>query len=112
MRWWRGEAVELLSENYEPGDHKIVLQWFHQEEDLQTLHSIGTGLIDFWKRHPDDETEVQMLRALYENGPCSVCRESAVKRLIERGALPEELRAECAWDANTDIRDLIGNVDT
>jgi hypothetical protein len=109
---WRGEAVELLSENYEPGDHKIVLQWFHQEEDLQTLHSIGTGLIDFWKRHPDDETEVQMLRALYENGPCSVCRESAVKRLIERGALPEELRAECAWDANTDIRDLIGNVDT
>jgi hypothetical protein len=64
-------------------------------------------MLDFWKGHPDEETEVLMLRSLYEKGPCSVCREGVVKRLIERGALPDELRAECAGDANSDIRDLV-----
>jgi hypothetical protein len=43
---------------------------------------------------------------LYERGPCSFCRERTVHRLIERGALTEELRLECSFDANGDIRDL------
>jgi len=103
----RGEAIDLLVQNYEPGDHRIVLRWFQEEEDLEARHSMGSGLIVFWKRHPDEGTEVEMMRSLYEQGPCSVCREKAVKRLLERGALSDELRAECAWDANSDIRDLV-----
>jgi hypothetical protein len=104
---FRGEAIELLVQNYVPGDHRIILRWFQEEEDLETRHSLGMGLLDFWKRHPDEETEIEMMRSLYEEGPCSVCREKAVKRLLERGALLDELRAECAWDANSDIRDLV-----
>jgi hypothetical protein len=103
----RGDAIDLIAQNYEPGDHRIVLRWFQEEDDRETRHSLGLDLIDFWKRHPDEETEVLMLQSLYEKGPCSFCRGSAVRRLIERGALPDELRAECAWDANNDIRDLV-----
>jgi hypothetical protein len=103
----RGEAIDLLVQNYEPGDHRIVLRWFQEEKDPETLHSLGMGLIHFWKQHPDEETELVMMRSLYERGPCSVCREKAVKRLLERSALSDELRAECAWDANSDIRDLV-----
>ena len=61
---------------------------------------------ELWERYPDEETEVPMLLALYERGPCSFCRERTVHRLIERGALTEELRLECSFDANGDIRDL------
>jgi hypothetical protein len=104
---WRGGAISLLTENYELGDHRIVLGWFKQEEQDEERHSMGLGLIDFWKRHRDEETEVLMMRSLYENGPCSFCRENAVDRLIELRALPDEFRAECAWDANDDIRDLV-----
>ncbi|MBZ5727894.1 MAG: hypothetical protein LAP87_23235 [Acidobacteriia bacterium] len=104
---WRGSAVDLVAQNYEDGDHRIILRWFQEEEDRETLHSLGMDLIDFWERHPDEETEVPMMRSLYEKGPCSVCRKRAVTRLSERGALTDQLRAECAWDANSEIRDLV-----
>ena len=68
---------------------------------------MGMDLTDFWERHPDEESEVSMLRALYELGPCSFCREGAVRRLIERNALTEQMRVECAYDANDEIRKLI-----
>jgi hypothetical protein len=89
------------------GDHQIILRWFQEEHDPETLHSLGTGLLDYYKMHPIEGNEVEIMRSLYERGPCSVCREKVVKRLLERGALSDELRAECAWDANSDIRDLV-----
>ncbi len=104
---WRGEAIELLAQNFSDGDHAIALRWFEAEEDLETRHALGFDLIDLWKRYPDENTEVPMLRALYEQGPCSFCRGNAVRRLIERGALTEQLRSECSFDANHDIRELV-----
>jgi hypothetical protein len=104
---WRREAIELLVRNFTPGDHAIALRWFEREDDQETRHAFGSDLIDFWKAHPDEGTEVVMLRALYEKGPCSFCREQAVRRLIELNALSEDLRAECAYDASDEIRDLV-----
>jgi hypothetical protein len=104
---WRGQAIELLARNFSLGDHVVALRWFETEQDLETLHSFGMDLKDLWERYPDEETEVPMLLALYERGPCSFCRERTVDRLIERGALTEELRLECSFDANGDIRDLV-----
>jgi hypothetical protein len=104
---WRGQAIELLARNFSPGDHVIALRWFETEEDPETLHSLGMDLTDFWERHPDEETEEPMLLAMYERDPCSFCREKTVRRLIERGALTDELRLECSFDANSDIRDLV-----
>jgi hypothetical protein len=103
----RLDAIDLLARNYQPGDHEIALSWFEAEEDRGTLHSFGTDLINFWKGHPDERTAVLMLRTLYEKGPCSYCRERAVRRLIERNALTEEMRAECVYDSNYDIRELV-----
>jgi hypothetical protein len=103
----RGGAIDLVAENFEDGDHEIVLRWFQDEEDREVLHWLGMDLINFWERHPHKSTEIPIMRALYEKGPCSFCRERAVKWLLERGALTEQLRAECAWDANNDIRDLV-----
>ncbi|MEO8027728.1 MAG: hypothetical protein ABI823_14695 [Bryobacteraceae bacterium] len=103
----RGEAIDLIAKNFEPGDHAIALKWFVTEEDPYHRHSLGMDLVDFWKSHPDPETEIPMLNALYEKGPCSFCRERAVRNLLERNALTDELRAECAWDANDEIRELV-----
>ncbi len=104
---WRGAAINLLARNFVHGDHAIALRWFEAEDDPETLHAFGIDLLKFWQRHPDEETEIPMLRAMYEKGPCSFCRERVVRRLIARGALTGELRSECAFDANRDIRELI-----
>jgi hypothetical protein len=93
--------------NFQPRDHEIVLGWFEAEEDREAQHSLGMAMREFWKQHPDQTTQVPMLRSLYEKGPCSFCRERAVNWLIELDALTKELRAECAYDTNIDIRDLV-----
>ncbi|MDP8989389.1 MAG: hypothetical protein M3N41_04825 [Acidobacteriota bacterium] len=104
---WRGASIALLSKNFESGDHEIVLDWFEAEEDRDGRHSFGTDLREFWKQHPAEDTEVRMLRALYEKGTCSFCRERAVEQLIKLDALTDHIRAECSYDANSDIRDLV-----
>lgn len=104
---WRREAVELLIRNFQLGDHAIVRKWFDTEEDEETLHGFGSDLMKFWKQHPDQKSEVPMLLALYERGPCSFCREHVVSWLMELNALPDDLRAECAFDSNDDIRGLL-----
>jgi hypothetical protein len=105
----RALATDLLSQNFQPGDHDIVVNWFETEEDIETLHREGQSLVNFWKNHPSDGLYTRMLCSLYEKGPCSFCRERAVASLLERGALPENVRAECEWDANSEIRELISS---
>ena len=105
--WWRGESIALLNNNFKPGDHEIVRGWFEAEQDRRAQHTLGMDMKEFWKNHPDQTTEVPMLQSLYEKGPCSECRERAVERLIELDALTDQIRAECAYDANSDIRDLV-----
>lgn len=103
----RRESISLIAQNFSPGDHAMALRWFAAEEDGWVKHSMGSDLLSLWKRHPDVEREVTMLLAVYEHVPCSFCRLGAVERLLELGALADELRAECGWDANDEIRDLV-----
>jgi hypothetical protein len=96
-----------LARNFEVGDHTIILNWFEREDDRDTLHHFEMDLLDFWKQHNNDATEVRMLLSLYEKGPCSFCRERAVCRLMELNSLTEDMRAECAFDSNDEIRELV-----
>lgn len=103
---WRGEAPRLLAENFQPGDHAVALGWFEAETDDDQRHRQGLGLLHLMERRPDREGDAKILNALYERGPCGYCRGSAVSRLLERKLLSPELRRECAWDANTEVREL------
>jgi hypothetical protein len=102
-RW----AVKLIDRNYQAEDHQLVLSWFEAEEGREMLHSFEADLEGFWEHHPDENTLIQMLLASYERGPCSFCREGVVQRLLELRALTPEMQAECAYDANEDVRNLV-----
>lgn len=106
---FRGDVIDLLAQNYQPGDHELALEWFETEEDPEILHSFASDLMHFWERHPDKETEIRMLHALYEKGPCSYFREFVVRRLLDQSALTEEMRSECIYDANYDVRNLVSS---
>jgi hypothetical protein len=101
-------AITMLDQNWEPNDHEIVLNWFERELDRGRRHRMQSGIEAFWEHHPDPAGEPRMLYSLYEMGTCSFCRESVVKRLIELDSLSDSLRAECAYDASDDIRELVG----
>ena len=100
-------SVDLLSRNFQPEDYRVALEWYAAEGDRYLLHWMGTGLDDLWKNHPDPASEAEMLRLRYDLGPCCFCRHRIVKRLAEIGALSADSQAECAWDANDDIRELV-----
>jgi hypothetical protein len=104
----RERAISMLDQNWDPNDHEIVLNWFDRELDRDTRHGMQRGIKAFWEHHPEPVSEPRMLHSLYEKGTCSFCREFVVKRLIELGLLSDSLRAECAHDANDEIRELIG----
>lgn len=106
----REAAMAMLSENWLPNDHEIVLNWFQSESDRNTRHYMQRALRDFWERHPDPATEARMLRSIYEKGPCSFCREFVVRRLIELDALPTAMMEQCACDANDEVRKLVDAV--
>lgn len=103
---WRGEAPKLLAENFQAGDHLVGLGWFEAETDDAQRHRQGLGLLHLIERRPDREGDSEILHALYERGPCGYCRGFAVSGLLERKLLSAELRRECAWDANTEVREL------
>lgn len=103
----RGRVIELLLRNFHPGDHSVALQWFEAEDDAEARHSMGSDLIELCEMHPDKSFEAGMMRALYEQGPCSFCRGNAVRKLIELNALGNDLRTECAYDSDEDIREMV-----
>jgi hypothetical protein len=105
-------AIAMLDRNFQPGDHEIVLRWFENETDRDARHRMEMDLKQFCRHHPDSVAERPVLLSLYENGPCSFCREDVVRRLIELDALSPELRRECEFDANEDIRQLVANPET
>ena len=108
--WLAGRewATTMLDQNWEPNDHQIVLNWFELELDRDKRHRMQRRTEAFWEHHPDPASEPRMLYSLYEKGTCSFCRESVVKRLIELDFLSDSLRAECAYDASDEIRELVG----
>lgn len=104
---WRGEAIDLLARNFQPGDHRLALDWFLREEDKESIHAFGMDLRNLWDAHPEPVLERTMLESLYEKTPCSHCRGFTVDRLIKLGSLSDEMRRECGLDADEDVRELV-----
>ena len=52
---------------------------------------------------------ISLLYWAYEASLCSSCREGIVKALMNRNHLPDQYREEMQWDANLDIRNMVGN---
>ena len=99
----KNRRAELIIRNFRPEDEDLLMDILESveidEEDANHWHSIGHAILVC--NLPD-----RFLRWVYETTLCSFCRQSAVEDLIERGALPEEYKEECVWDANLDIRVL------
>ncbi len=106
--WDRGWSIGMLVNNFGLGDHELVKRWSLEERDTEALHSIGMSLDKFFKSHPNEEVERELLLALYDRRPCSHCRHGIVERLLELDSLPDDLRVEAAWDSYLETRELVG----
>ena len=100
-------AINLLVNNFEPGDAETVEAWCDAESDPEVINSFSRSLQEFFVEHPDAERESRLLTKLYEKEPCAHCRYFIVELLLALDSLPDELRRECEYDAYPDTRALL-----
>jgi hypothetical protein len=98
-------GVTLLTAQSQPGDYKLIEQALRQPMSDHVYHSLGMDVLRFVKANLTGEAEAS-LALLYENGPCSMCRESCVKHLISLNRFPGWMRDECRYDADSGTREL------
>ena len=103
-------AVKMLNTNYEPGDEEKILFALERFRDLDYYHSLCLETKVFEEAHPSS-LSARIMEVMYENDPCSLCRERHVERLIELNALPEWIREEAEFDAVEDTRKIVREVE-
>ncbi len=89
--------LTLFILNYQPGDHHIIEAAIINLTDEQEIHNVCYALIDICKNNMSAEL-MGCLIWVYENSPCSVCRNDAVVLLKNNLLLPNELQAEYQFD--------------
>jgi hypothetical protein len=99
-----GRAVDLLTMNYEPGDHALIEGLATQPLSAEAYHLFGFSTLDFYAAHPQAASEERVMLLLYENGPCTFCREKAIDRLVALKRLPQWMADAGRYDASPDIR--------
>jgi hypothetical protein len=99
----RANAVNLLVRNYEAGDEILLAHLIEAADDRDECHILGMGARHLQEIHPESDPAPALL-ALYEYGPCSLCRNHAVEMLHDTRQLPDWMLEECYYDADPDIR--------
>lgn len=99
------EAVLMLINNYRDSDKKILFDILDNikvgRDNKSGWHNIILSITD---KKNIEEMPKEAVMFVYERSMCSCCRESAVDELIRRNLFTEEIRSECMWDCNSDIR--------
>ncbi len=99
------DALGLLIENYQPGDHQLIEPVLPEIPDAGLVHGMGFDILNIAEKNPLPEL-ARCLLWLYEHTPCSNCRAHSVENLIELNQLPNEVRQECLSDCSERIREL------
>jgi len=96
------EGISLLWNNALPGDEPAILAAIVPLSDDWDVHSVAMDMLKLGK----DLDIREHLIWVYENSPCSLCRNSAVRDLIEINQAPDSILQECLLDCDTDLRKL------
>ena len=100
-------GLTLLKGRGRPGDYPRIEAALRRKMDDGLYHSFGINVREYVASNFTREA-VPCLLLVYEDGLCSMCRRSVVQKLIELDALPEYIREECQYDADSDTRQLVG----
>ncbi|MDR1264162.1 MAG: hypothetical protein LBK42_00985 [Propionibacteriaceae bacterium] len=106
------EALELLQASYRPEDEPVVEAAVRRVSLRHSAwHSVYSQVLDLLR--PDDRpVTTGVLEHVYRQTLCSCCRESTVRLMRDKQALPDTIVRECLWDSNDEIRDLAAQLTT
>ena len=104
--WANSFVLDLFVENFGDGDAKLIFEVILKSKPSKDdIHRFGLSISSIAEGNRTKDMK-DMLLWVYENTPCSMCRERAVKRLDEIEELSQEIIDECLWDGCEDIREF------
>lgn len=105
------EVLDLFIHNFEPGDGKLISFTVQQIKTIPDYaHEIGWSILNICdKNHSPELTPA--LNWVYENMPCTTCRERAVRHMLQLGSIRSEILEECRYDANDVIQQMVSVFD-
>ncbi len=93
-------GMKLLASNLEVGDESLLLETAISLIDSTDLHGVILSLLKVRK----EIQTVEILDWIVDQSPCSLCRNSAVRDLIEIGKASDSILQECLFDIDSDTR--------
>ena len=102
------DALSVLVLNGKAEDRKLaesLIKTFKGERHREELHHISFRVTDRCDEDGKKKyfTNDLLMYLFYEN-PCSYCRYHILELLDERGCVTEEMKEQCRYDSNEDIR--------
>ena len=97
-----GDGFGLFAKNARPGDEDALLAAARLLTDDWEIESAGLDLFRLEK----SMVTPAMLLWIYEQAPCSFCREHAVSDLVELNAAPAYVLEECLLDCVDETREI------
>lgn len=109
---FRPYAVKMLATNYQKKDRDILMQALRKipvdsHSAIDDWHGVYSMVFDLFDNRQVKNPPKEILYYLYENTMCGWCRESYVREMKRRHILTDEIRRECKWDSNDEIRELV-----
>ena len=102
-------VLALLTRNYRPGDHLLIEAALRPMENVGELHWLIMDVLDIFEKNRTPDC-IEALVFAYEQTPCSNCRLLAVEIMLDQDVFPDRYLEECVFDANEDIRDIVGGI--
>lgn len=101
-------ALDVLRGSFKPGDEPLLWELLNHIATLDTFdyHDVVLDLIQMTDHLAGIDWQ-PFMEWVYEHSPCSFCRASSVRWMVEKGSVPPQVREEAPFDAESDIRDLL-----
>lgn len=111
LGWGNSFVLDIFEKNFANEDVKIIYDAIlaSKPTDEDDIHRFGLSITSIAEKNKTSELK-DMLIWVYENTPCSNCRELAVTRLNEIGELKQEMIDECMWDGGGDMREFVNSL--
>lgn len=100
------DYFELLIENYNNDDYRLITKILKSIRSKDTFHSLGSTVLKIYENNKTKEC-YKPLKIIYDKGFCGLCRENAITIMIENKVLPEYIKIEGIFDSNIEIREKI-----
>lgn len=86
------------------GDEVLLRSLLESPRDEDEYYLVGSAALDVLEAHASNEATACLV-ALYEHGPCTLCRRRAILLLRQVGRLPIWMLAEAGLDASDYLRE-------